>query len=247
MRLISRQAALFFLFLVLLCQVRSGGAQAPIDPSLPEAPLPHKRAFLLFPGYDVMQQTTEPVAPLRARQKFVLVYRSVTDISFLLRAGIVTLYDDSLGVGPTYGPGAGGDAELYGYNAASLASTFFFTDALVPAIAHQDPRYFRKGSGPLKSRIWWALRSEFVASSDRGTAMPNYGVLVGDAMATLLSDAYLPPSGVSVGKNFEGYGIKLGSGFGLGLLHEFGGVARVKKILQEQTDKLQQHSEPLER
>jgi len=40
-------------------------AQAPIDPSLPEAPLPHKRALLLLPGYDVVQQTTNPVAPLR--------------------------------------------------------------------------------------------------------------------------------------------------------------------------------------
>jgi hypothetical protein len=238
---------LFFLFLVLFCQVRSSSAQARIDPSLPEAPLPHKRAFLLFPGYDVMQQTTEPVAPLRPRQKFVLVFRSVTDVSYLVRAGLVTVYDEALGVGPSYGPQAGGDAELFGYNAASLASTFFFSDALVPALAHQDPRYFRKGSGPLKSRVWWALRCEFVAFSDRGTPMPNYGVLVGDAVATLLSDTYLPASSVSVGKNFEGYGIKLGSGFGLGLLHEFGGVERVKKIIQKQTDKLQQHDEPLER
>jgi hypothetical protein len=237
--LTSRHAALFFLFFALSCQVRRSSAQAPIDPSLPEAPLPHKRALLLFPGYDVMQQTTKPVAPLAPHQKFELAFRTVADPSFLVRAAILTGYEKSLSVGPDYGRGAGGIAQLYGYNCGSLASTFFFADALVPSIVHQDPRYFRKGSGPAKSRIWWALRSEFLAFSDRGTQMPNYGVLVGYGMSTLLSDAYLPASSISVGKNFEGYGIKLSSGFALNVLHEYGGVERVKQIIQQQTQKLQ--------
>jgi hypothetical protein len=213
-------------------------SQAPIDPSLPEAPLAHKRALLLFPGYDVMQQTTNPVAPLRTRQKFEMAYRSTFDPSFLMRSGIVTAFDKALSVGPGYGGGANGIAQLYGYNAASLASTFFFAEAAVPAVFHQDPRYFRKGTGSPKSRIWWALRSEFVGCSDRGPQMPNYGILIGFGLSTLLSDAYLPARNVSVGKTFQGYGIKIGTNFGLNVLHEYGGVTRVKKILQQQTLKL---------
>jgi hypothetical protein len=240
----SRIVALFFFLTALVCQVYSANAQAPIDPSLPEAPLPHKRALFLFPGFDVMQQTTKPVAPLHAHQKFELAFRTVADPSFLVRAGILTAYDKALSVGPDYGPGAGGIAQLYGYNTASLASTFFFSDALVPALMHQDPRYFRKGTGTAKARIWWALRSEFVAFSDRGPQMPNYGVLAGFAMSTLLSDAYLPRKSVSVGKNFEGYGIKLSSCFGLNLLHEYGGVERVKKIIQQQTEKFANRDAP---
>ena len=103
----------------------------------------------------------------------------------------------------------------------------------VPALVHQDPRYFRKGGGTTKSRIWWALRSEFVGYSDRGTEMPNYGTLVGFAISTLLSDAYLPARNVSVGKAFEGYSIKIGTNFGFNVLHEYGGVMRVKKILEK--------------
>lgn len=206
-------------------------AQAPIDPSLPEAPLPHKRALLLFPGYDVVPQATKPVAPLRNRQKFLMAYHSIFDPSFLIRSGIVTIFDKSLSAGPDYGRGASGEAQLFGYNCTGLASTFFLSDALIPALVHEDPRYFRKGAGSVKSRIWWALRSEFVAFNDRGVQMPNYGVLVGFGLSTVLSDAYLPPKNVSVGKTFEGYSIKFGSNFGFNLLHEYGGVAHIRKIL----------------
>jgi hypothetical protein len=212
-------------------------AQARIDPSLPEAPLPHKRAFILFPGFDVVQQTSKPIPPLRAHQKFKLAFRTTFDVSLLIRAQITTMYDHAIGVGPFYNPGGKGYAQLYGYNAANLASGFFFSEGLVPAIAHQDPRYFRKGTGTVKSRVWWALRSEFVAYSDQGKSMPNYGTMVGLGMSTLLSDAYLPSQNVSVGKTFEGYGIKLGSTWGFNILHEYGGVQRVKKLIQDQTEK----------
>ena len=208
-------------------------AQAPIDPALPEAPLPHQRALFLFPGYDVVEQTTHPVAPLRARQKFAMAYRSSSDPSFLIRSAIVTTFDKSLSVGPDYGRGEAGIAELFGYNAVGLAANFFLSDGAVPALVHQDPRYFRKGSGSTKSRIWWALRSDFVGFGDRGTQMPNYGVLVGFAVSTLLSDAYLPPRNVSVGKTFEGYSIKIGTNFGFNLLHEYGGLRRVRKVLEK--------------
>lgn len=234
-RTLVLQASLLCVLGVLVCR-----AQAPIDPSLPEAPLPHKRAFILFPGFDVVQQTTRPIPPLRAHQKFELAFRTTADVSLLVRAEITTMYEHAVGVGPFYQPGGAGYAQLYGYNAANLASGFLFSEGLVPAIAHQDPRYFRKGTGPVKSRILWALRSEFVAFSDRGRPMPNYGTVVGLGMSALLSDAYLPSQNVSVGNTLEGYGIKLATTWGFNILHEYGGVERVKKILQQQTDKITQ-------
>jgi hypothetical protein len=229
-------------FFVCSLGLQIASAQARIDSSLPEAPIPHNRALILFAGYDTVHDPDSVVPPLRARQKFELAYRSTIDLSSPIRAGVTTLFDRSLGVGPFYAPGGRGFAQLYGYNAANLVSTFLFTQAVVPSSFHQDPRYFRKGSGTAKSRIWWALRSEFVGFSDQGLQMPNYAVLVGYALSTALSDAYLPARNVSVGKSFEGYGIKFGTGFGFNLLHEYGAVARVKQIIQQQTDKLTQPS-----
>lgn len=231
-RFLLKEVCLLFLFTFfsLVCS-KSLGAQAPIDPSLPEAPLPHTRAFVLFPGFDVVQQTTRPIPFLRTRQKYELAFRTTADVSLLIRAEMTTMYDHALGVGPFYNPGGKGYVQLYGYNAANLASGFFFSEGLVPSLAHQDPRYFRKGAGPVKSRIWWALRSEFIAFSDQGKPMPNYGNMVGLGMSTLLSDAYLPARNVSVGKTFEGYGIKLATTWGFNVLHEYGGVAKIKKMI----------------
>ena len=150
----------------------------------------------------------------------------------MFRASITTVYEDAVGEGPFYGPDGRGWAQLYGYNAADLASRFFLMDAVIPSLAHQDPRYFRNGSGTAIGRIWWAPRSEFVAFSDQGSPMPNYGSTVGLAMSTLLSDAYLPSRNVSVGKTFEGYGIKLATTWGFNILHEYGGIRRMKAVLQ---------------
>jgi hypothetical protein len=223
--------------------MQTARAQAPIDPQLPEAPIAHQRSLFFFPGYDTVQNPNVPVAPLRADQKLELAYRSTFDLSFPVRAGVTTLYEHWVAVGPFYGPGFSGLAQLYGYNSANLASTFFFTDAAVPILFHQDPRYFRKGTGTAKARIWWALRSELVGFSDRGPQMPNYAVLVGFAMSTALSNAYLPARNISAVKSLEGYGIKLGTNFGFNLVHEYQGAARVKKIIQQQTDKLTQQGD----
>jgi hypothetical protein len=89
----------------------------------------------------------------------------------------------------------------------------------------------------VKSRIGWAARSEFVAFSDKGTRMPNYGVILGYFISTALSDSYLPPRNVSVGKTFEGYSIKLASGWGFNILHEYSGVERLKQLIHKQRNK----------
>jgi hypothetical protein len=206
-------------------------AQAPIDPSLGEAPLPHTRALFLFPGYDTVPDSNTPVAQLRPGQKFEMAFRSTADLSFLIRVGMTSEFDKALGVGPFYGPGGRGFSKLSGYNGANLAAALFFTEAALPVVFHQDPRYFRKSSGSIKSRVVWALRSEVVAYGDRGKEMPNYSSLLGLGMSAVLSDAYLPPQNVSVGKTFEGYGIKEGVGFGLNLLHEFGGAIHLQQYL----------------
>ncbi|HEV2487850.1 MAG TPA: hypothetical protein VGT08_20185 [Terracidiphilus sp.] len=205
-------------------------AQATIDPSLPESPLPHRRVLLLFPGYETIQDPITPVAALRTKQKFEMVYRKTVDPSFLIESGMFATFDVAAGYGPDYGSGWGPFAQRYGYNAANLSSTYLFTDAVLPTVFHQDPRYFRKGSGSVKSRVWWALRSEAVAFSDQGAEMPNYANMIGFGMSTALSNAYSPPSSVTFNKTMERYGVKIGTSFGLNVLREFGGMSLPEKF-----------------
>lgn len=207
-------------------------AQAPIVPSLPEAPLPHRRVLLLFPGFETVQDPNVPVATLRTRQKFEMAYRKTVDPSFLIESASFAGFDSFAGYGPKYGKGSSAYAQLFGYNAANLGTTFLFTDGLLPTIFHQDPRYFRKGEGSFSSRIWWALRSEAVGFSDQGAQETNYSSLLGFAMSTALSNAYSPPSSVTFDKTMERYGVKVGVSFLLNVLREFGGQSTLEKNQQ---------------
>ncbi len=227
----NRRLARIFLclFFVSASCVLTSFAQAPIDPSLPEAPLPHKRVLFLFPGYETVQDPNIPVSPLRTRQKFEMAYRKTVDPSFLVESGILAGFGQAVGYGPQYGAGAGPFAQRFGYNAANIASTFLFTDAVLPTVFHEDPRYFRKGVGAVRSRVWWALRSEAVAFSDQGAPMPNYAGMIGFGMSTALSNAYSPASSNTLGNTMERYGVKIGFSFALNLLREFGGVSRPEK------------------
>ena len=216
---------LLLLFLSLL-PISKIDAQAPMDPSLPEAPLPHRRVLLFFPGYETIQDPDIPVARLRTSQKFEMAYRKTVDPSFLIESAMFAGYYQVANYGPKYGSGWGPYAQRFGYNAASISSTFFFTDGLLPTIFHQDPRYFRKGRGSAASRIWWALRSEAVAYSDDGKQMPNYSTLLGFGMSTALNNAYSPPSSITFASTMERYGVKIGFSFGLNLLREYGGETK---------------------
>lgn len=213
------------LFVILPFSGRALLAQAKIDPSLPEAPLSHRRVLLLFPGFETVQDPFQPVPTLRTAQKFEMAYRKTIDPSFLIESAMFAGYDQLTSYGPNYGTGSAAFAQRFGYNAANLASTFLFTDGLLPTVFRQDPRYFRKGTGSLSSRVWWAFRSEFVAFSDTGNQEPNYSSVLGFGMATALSNAYSPPSSITFGKTMERFGVKEGVSFGLNILREFGGVS----------------------
>ena len=231
---LNSRCEILFLFVGLIFSLHAqpSAAQAAIDPSLPEAPLPRVRSLLFFPHYGTVNDPDTAVAPLRPKQKLEMAYRETFDPSLLMRAGFVSGFEEALDAGPNYGPGARGFAELYGYNATNVASMFFFSDGVLPIVFHQDPRYFRKGKGPVKSRIWWALRSQAVAFSDKGKPMPDYAELFGYSISSALSDLYLPPNDVSFGKTMESIGIKEGVGFGLNLMHEFGGFGQIAKRLR---------------
>src|SRR5579862_5380027 len=205
-------------------------AQAPLDPALPSAPLVPHRGLFLFSGYGTVYDPNTPVPPMPARQKFELAFRRTVNFSTFFRAGFVTGFDEAASIGPSYGDGPHAFGQLYGYNVASLASNAFFTDALFPALFRPDPRYFRKGSGSVKSRIVWALRSEVIGYNDRGVEVPNYSRALGFGMSSALSMSYLPRQNVSFGNVVEGWAIKEAIDAGLREFREFGGISILKRI-----------------
>ncbi|HET6168661.1 MAG TPA: hypothetical protein VFE01_00715, partial [Terracidiphilus sp.] len=168
---------------------------------------------------------------LRAKEKYALAYRRIVSPQMPLKAAFVSGWEVGTGMGPDF-PTNGWKpfAERFGYNAASISTTIFFDTAFVPALVHQDPRYFPLGKGPVKERIKWAVKSEFVGFGDDGHRMPNYANLVGDALSAIAVNAFSPRESIGYGDTVEGYAIKIGISTGLNVAREFKVFERLKAI-----------------
>ncbi|MGO9939520.1 MAG: carboxypeptidase-like regulatory domain-containing protein [Terracidiphilus sp.] len=133
-------------------------------------------------------------APLNSRQKFSLAWRSSIDpITFLTSAAFagVEQADNNFS---GYGQGAQGYAKRFG---ADYADTFIGTmigGAIFPSLLKQDPRYFYKGTGTIRSRIFYAIATAVVCKGDNGHWQPNYSGIVGGLAAGGISNLYYPAS-----------------------------------------------------
>ena len=75
---------------------------------------------------------------------------------------------DQAGNTPDYQQGAKGYGQRFGAVAAGGFSDILIGGAVLPAVLHQDPRYFYQGSGTTKSRLLHALSQPFICKGDDG-------------------------------------------------------------------------------
>jgi hypothetical protein len=215
--------AVFLSFLLLLIGLSTPilRAQATIDPSLPAAPLPHTGLLTIFPEFDIVKDPTRPVPPLTARQKFEIAYHKICSPALAADALADSAFEQATNGGPAYGQGWGAFGQRVGYNAANFTSKSLFSAGIVPAVFHQDPRYFRLGTGSVAKRMRWILRSQVVAFSDRGNSIPNYGNLLGFGASVALSNAYMPARSVSFVNDVKSYGISFAATIAVDTIYEF--------------------------
>jgi len=132
--------------------------------------------------------------PMLAKQKFQLGLLSVLDpVSFLSVAGIAGA-EQYQNVFPAYGGGLEGYGKRYGAALANHVSGTLLGRAVYPSIFHQDPRYFYKGNGSIRSRALYAISAAVVAKDDDGRWKPNYSKLLGNFSAAAISNLYYPAS-----------------------------------------------------
>jgi hypothetical protein len=149
-----------------------------------------QRLFGVLPNYFVAYDRN--AVPLTAGQKFELSWKTSIDLSnFAVSAGIAGVFQ-ARNEFPTWGQGAAGYAKRF----SSTYGNFFFGTMLggwaMPALLHQDPRYFYKGSGTTWQRIRYALEMSVVARGDNGRWQPAYASILGELEAGALANAYYP-------------------------------------------------------
>jgi Carboxypeptidase regulatory-like domain len=158
--------------------------------------------------------------PLTAKMKFHLMYKGLTHPSFFVLeaawAGIE--YEANT---PNWPQNAKGYAERFGANLAGGSSEMLFSNAILPSLLHQDPRYFYQGAGTKGSRAWHAILAPIVCKGDNGKSQPNYSQMGGLLISASLSNAYYPASNRGPGLVARNFGTEMGIHVALGLAQEF--------------------------
>jgi hypothetical protein len=179
-----------------------------------------QRVFGVFPNFYVSY--VPDAAPLNARQKFQLAWKATVDpISFAV-SGLFAGLEQADDFFPGYGQGAQGYAKRFGANYADMFFGTFIGGAILPTVLKQDPRYFYKGTGTRKSRLFYAVKSSVVCKGDNGQWQPNYSSMLGALAAGGLSNLYYPAgSRNGVGLTFENALIGIGGSAFAAIFQEF--------------------------
>lgn len=132
-------------------------------------------------------------APLHTKQKAQLAFRSVIDpVTFVIvgaRAGVQQVRNTD----PGYGGGPAGYGRRFGADLGDSVTGRLLGQAILPAVFHQDPRYFYLGTGSTGKRLWYALTRAVVTRGDNGKDQPNYSHVLGNLGAAALRNLYLEP------------------------------------------------------
>lgn len=178
-----------------------------------------QRVFGIIPNFYVVYDSQNAV-PMTAKLKFQMALRvSVDPVSF---AGAIVLGAiDQASDNPGYQQGWKGYGQRVGSVYADGFTDTMFGGAILPVLLHQDPRYYYKGTGTIRSRALHAMAAPFVCKGDNGKWQPNFSSVGGDLISASISTTYYPQSDRGAGLLFENLLIETAERSASTLIQEF--------------------------
>jgi hypothetical protein len=212
----------------------SAAAPSQSQTTLPPAPTPApsgqstnttegqqtKRILWIAPNFAAVSAGAT-LPPLTARGKFHLALDDSVDYSSFIWAGMLAGQSMALRSYPELHEGAAGYGRYYWRAFADQASGAFFSEALVPALTREDPRYYTLGHGSYFRRTIYALSQVVLTKTDSGGKSFNFSEIVGDGLEAGLANVYYPPQERGWNKTADSWGVGVESAAANNLIKEF--------------------------
>ena len=160
-----------------------------------------QRLFGVVP--DFFTSNIQNTPSLSAGQKFQLAVKTALDPFQFVLSGMDAAISQGQDSFPAYGQGAEGYAKRFGASYADSFDGILLGGAVFPALLHQDPRYFRKGTGSFKSRLSYVVISVVRCKGDNGHWQPNFSNVLGNFAAGGISNAYYPAADRGAALTFQ--------------------------------------------
>ena len=183
------------------------------------SPAESKRLFGIVPNY----RTSPSLAnyePLSVREKFKLASQDAFDRGTVVLAAAFAGESQLTNSEPSFGQGAAGYGRYFGTSYADFVIGDYMTEAVLPSLLRQDPRYFRRNKGGALARAGYAAGQIFWTHKDNGDTQFNFSEVAGNSLAVAISTAYYP-SGRDPSDVVSKLGMQLGVDMASNMLKEF--------------------------
>jgi len=179
--------------LLLVFAAASGWAQTspsdPPQPSQPTQPAVDKRAYGVLPNNRTADSSV-PFKAITAKEKLTIAAKDSFDGAVYPTAMVFSLVYQAENQNPSFGQGMKGYAKRVGGAFADQMIGNMMTEGFMPALLHEDPRYFRLGHGGGAHRALYALSRIIVTPNDQNHLTFNFAEWTGNSVATAISNVY---------------------------------------------------------
>jgi hypothetical protein len=184
----------------------SGGAQggAQIDEEQ------QKRIMGMLPNFRSVT-AGQVVPPETTRQKLVTATEDNFDYTSLFFAGVIAADSFATKATPEFHQGAAGYARYYWHTVADQGIENYSVELIVPAITHEDSRYYAMGreGGGFWKRMGYSLSRVVVTKKDSGGATFNTSEIAGSGIAAGISLFYYPTKQQTVHDGLRDWGLDI--------------------------------------
>jgi hypothetical protein len=173
---------------VLLIAASSSQCQNLLSTKNPQENESHHLLWVI-PNYRTSPAPTD-YSPLTVRENFKLAAENSWDRGTVALGALFAAQAQASNSNRSFGQGTAGDAQYLGASYGDFVVGTYMTEGVFPSLLHQDPRYFRCGSGSGWSRLMYSLSQSCITRGDSGHIQPNYSEWLGNSAAVAISNAY---------------------------------------------------------
>lgn len=178
-----------------------------------------KRIFFIIPNYRTFPSLTN-YQPLSTKEKYKIATQDAFDPGTIVLGAAFAGEGQLSNANRAFGQGVKGYAQYWAASYADFVVGDYMTEAVFPSLFHQDPRYFRRGTGSVLSRLGYSMGQIFWTHNDSGTSGFNISEVAGNASAVAISQAYYQ-GGRDAGSAIQKLSTQLGVDMASNVLKEF--------------------------
>jgi hypothetical protein len=150
-----------------------------------------KRILGIIPNFRSVSVDAK-LPPLSPGNKFKLMLQDSFDYSSFIYVGIIAGGAQAQRSYPEFHQGAAGYGRYYWHSFADNLGGNLMTEAIVPTLTREDPRYYTLGRGNFVRRTAYSVSRLFITRTDHDGMSPNVSEIVGNGAAAGIANFYYP-------------------------------------------------------